>query len=131
MANVEPIHTSRNCLTPSGQRGKFSDFASQHDLIQPSNVLPSNFHERQQMIAAKTFPHAYFNDRPARWIFGNYASHNLMWSNDYPHPNSTWPQSREVIARDLGHVSEETRARLLRENVRGLYQLPALTSLLA
>ena len=52
-----------------------------------------------------------------------------MWSNDYPHPNSTWPKSREVIARDLGHVSEGTRARLLRENVRDLYQLPALTSL--
>ena len=50
-----------------------------------------------------------------------------MWSNDYPHPNSTWPQSRDVIARDLGHVSEETRARLLRDNVRELYKLPALT----
>jgi uncharacterized protein len=52
-----------------------------------------------------------------------------MWSNDYPHPNSTWPNSREVIARDLGDVSEERRVRLLRENVRELYQLPALTSL--
>jgi len=50
-----------------------------------------------------------------------------MWSNDYPHPNSTWPTSRDVIARDLGHVSEGARARLLRENVRELYKLPALT----
>ena len=50
-----------------------------------------------------------------------------MWSNDYPHPNSTWPKSQEVIARDLGHVAEDTRARLLRENVRELYQLPTLT----
>ena len=53
---------------------------------------------------------------------------SCMWSNDYPHPNSTWPQSRDVIARDLGHLSEETRSRLLRENVRQLYKLPALTS---
>jgi hypothetical protein len=40
-----------------------------------------------------------------------------------------WPKLREVIARDLKHVSEETRACLLRENVRELYRLPALTSL--
>ena len=48
------------------------------------------------------------------------------WSNDYPHPNSTWPKSWDVITRDLGHLSEETRSRLLRENVRQLYKLPAL-----
>jgi hypothetical protein len=40
-------------------------------------------------------------------------------------PNSTWTKSQEVIARDLGHVSEGTRTRLLRENVRELYKLPA------
>jgi predicted TIM-barrel fold metal-dependent hydrolase len=79
------------------------------------------------LIAAKAFLQARFNDPPAHWIFGHWGSHNLMWSNDYPHPNSTWPKSREVIARDLGQVSTETRARLLRENVRDLYQLPVLT----
>jgi hypothetical protein len=40
-----------------------------------------------------------------------------------------WPKLREVIARNLKHVSEETRACLLQENVRELYRLPALTSL--
>ena len=35
-------------------------------------------------------------------------------------------KSRDVITRDLGHLSEETRSRLLRENVRQLYKLPAL-----
>jgi hypothetical protein len=46
-----------------------------------------------------------------------------MWSNDYPHPNSTWPNSRRVIERDLGHLSEETRAKLVRENVARLYDI--------
>ena len=63
---------------------------------------------------------------PARWIFHAWGSNNLMWSNDYPHPNSTWPKSWDVITRDLGHLSEETRSRLLQENVRQLYKLPAL-----
>ena len=46
-----------------------------------------------------------------------------MWSNDYPHPNSTWPHSREVIERDLGHLPADARAKLVRENVVKLYNM--------
>ena len=77
-------------------------------------MFPSEYFNRQ-------FYATFFNYPPARWI-----SNNLMWSNDYPNPNSTWPKSSDVITRDLGHLSEETRSRLLRENVRQLYNLPAL-----
>ena len=44
-----------------------------------------------------------------------------MWSSDYPHSNSTWPHSREVIQRDLGHLAPEVREKLIRGNVAGLY----------
>jgi hypothetical protein len=44
-----------------------------------------------------------------------------MWSNDYPHPNSTWPNSRDVIARDLGHLPPDIRKKLLSETVSRLY----------
>jgi hypothetical protein len=83
-------------------------------------MLPSAYFFRQ-------FYATFSNDLPARWIFGNWADNDLMWSNDYPHPNSTWPKSRGVIARDLGQVSESPRTRLLWENVRELYKLPTLT----
>jgi hypothetical protein len=51
-----------------------------------------------------------------------------MWSNDYPHQNSTWPNSRDVIARDMGHLAAGDRAKLLNTNVTKLYNLkiPAL-----
>jgi predicted TIM-barrel fold metal-dependent hydrolase len=100
--------------------GQYDKYWSRGNLDSPLTMLPSEYFFRQ-------FYATFFNDPPARWIFGNWADNNLMWSNDYPHPNSTWPKSREVIARDLGQVSVGTRARLLRENVRELYQLPALT----
>ena len=44
-----------------------------------------------------------------------------MWSSDYPHNNSTWPHSRQVIERDLGHLAPEIRQKLVRDNVVGLY----------
>src|SRR5208337_397310 len=78
-----------------------------------SPMFPSEYFFRQ-------FYATFFNDPPARWIFDAWGRNNLMWSNDYPHPNSTWPKSWDVITRDLGNLSEETRSRLLRENVRQL-----------
>jgi len=47
-----------------------------------------------------------------------------MWSNDFPHGNSTWPNSRHVVARDLGDLPAPLRAKLVRENVAGLYNIP-------
>ena len=100
--------------------GQYDKYWGRGNLDSPLTMFPSEYFFRQ-------FYATFFNDPPARWIFGTWGSHNLMWSNDYPHPNSTWPKSWDVIARDLGHVSEATRARLLRENVRELYKLPVLT----
>jgi predicted TIM-barrel fold metal-dependent hydrolase len=35
--------------------------------------------------------------------------HNLMWSSDYPHPVSSWPNSRPTIERIFAGVSEQDR----------------------
>jgi predicted TIM-barrel fold metal-dependent hydrolase len=48
---------------------------------------------------------------------------NLMWSNDFPHPNSTWPNSIKVIQRDLGHLPAETQTKVLAANACRLYRL--------
>jgi hypothetical protein len=47
-----------------------------------------------------------------------------MWSNDFPHGNSTWLKSREVVARDLGDLPGPVRAKLVRENVAKVYNIP-------
>ena len=52
-----------------------------------------------------------------------------MWSNDYPHQNSTWPNSRDVINRDMAHLPADDRDKLLNTNVRKLYNLNAPASL--
>jgi predicted TIM-barrel fold metal-dependent hydrolase len=48
-----------------------------------------------------------------------------MWSNDFPHPNSTWPNSRKIIERDLGHLSAETQRKVVCDNVSRLYNIDA------
>ena len=103
---------------------QFDKYWSRGNLQSQMKLNPSEYFERQIYAT-------FFNDPPARMLFGSWGTKNCMWSNDYPHPNSTWPNSREVIARDLGHLSADVKARLLSENVRELYGLPVLEPLMA
>ena len=71
----------------------------------------------------------FFNDLVGGKMFSWWGVDNCMWSNDYPHQNSTWPNSRAVIERDMAHLSAEAREKLLNTNVRKLYKLNAPVSL--
>jgi uncharacterized protein len=48
----------------------------------------------------------------------------LMWANDFPHSDSTWPWSQEMLAEHTAHLTEEEKRKILYENVRSLYSLP-------
>jgi predicted TIM-barrel fold metal-dependent hydrolase len=45
----------------------------------------------------------------------------LMFGSDYPHAESTWPNSRDFLSKLLNRVSEADRAKLVRDNVARLY----------
>jgi predicted TIM-barrel fold metal-dependent hydrolase len=77
---------------------------------------PSEYFQRQ------VFP-TFFNDATGGYLLARWYVDNCMWSNDYPHGSSTWPNSRDVIRRDLGHLSRDEQIKLVRGNVARLYQL--------
>ena len=58
-------------------------------------------------------------------IYNIRGEDNIMWSNDFPHPNSTWPNSLKIIQRDLGHLSPETQRKVVCGNVSRLYNIDA------
>jgi hypothetical protein len=66
----------------------------------------------------------FFNDAVGGHMLSWWGTENCMWSNDFPHGNSTWPNSREIVARDMGNLPAATRAKLVRENVARLYDIP-------
>ena len=82
----------------------------------PAKDLPGTYFGRQVFAT-------FFNDPPSRWMLQDWGFDSCMWSNDYPHPNSTWPHSRNVIARDLGHLPPDIRKKLLSETVSRLYDI--------
>jgi predicted TIM-barrel fold metal-dependent hydrolase len=46
---------------------------------------------------------------------------NIMWSSDFPHLASTYPNSRQFIADNLAGLSEPDRRKIVHDNVAQLY----------
>jgi len=46
----------------------------------------------------------FFNDAVGGRMLSWWGEDNCMWSNDFPHGNSTWGHSREIAARDMGDL---------------------------
>jgi hypothetical protein len=86
------------------------------DVAIPLTMKPSEYMRRQVRAT-------FFNDAigPLTLPFLGYDL--LMWSSDYPHQNSTWPHSRDVIARDLGNLAPAHREKLVHRNVAELHKL--------
>jgi predicted TIM-barrel fold metal-dependent hydrolase len=47
----------------------------------------------------------------------------LLWANDFPHSDSTWPWSQEMLAEHTRHLTPEQRDWILHDNVAELYGL--------
>ena len=46
---------------------------------------------------------------------------NLLWGSDYPHLESTFPRSREILDRVMADVGEDERDRMTRRNTAEMY----------
>jgi predicted TIM-barrel fold metal-dependent hydrolase len=47
----------------------------------------------------------------------------LLWANDFPHSDSTWPRSQELLAKHASHLSPAELRLILHDNVAELYGL--------
>ena len=44
-----------------------------------------------------------------------------MWGSDFPHPDGVWPDSREYVQREMGHLPADVRRKIVCENAARLY----------
>ena len=48
---------------------------------------------------------------------------NILWSTDFPHPATTWPNSRSVVERQFAGIPEDERRLICAGNAARLYDL--------
>ena len=80
----------------------------------PIATEPSNYFRRQVFAT-------FFRDPMAGHLLDWWGTDNCMWSNDYPHGNTTWPKSRDYISKSFGHFPDELQERLVKGNATRLY----------
>jgi len=49
--------------------------------------------------------------------------HRLMWANDFPHSDSTWPWSQAMLAEHTTALTDAQRRAILCDNVAELYHI--------
>ena len=50
----------------------------------------------------------------------------LLWGNDYPHDEGTFPHSREAIERTFGGIGKDDKRKMLFENAARIYGFSGL-----
>jgi uncharacterized protein len=81
------------------------------------SLRPSDYWRRQCKATYQT-------DRIGIQLLDEVGADNIMWGSDFPHPDGVWPDSREVIQRELGHLRPEVRRKIVCENAARLYGFP-------
>jgi predicted TIM-barrel fold metal-dependent hydrolase len=81
-------------------------------------MKPSDYWHRQMYATFQL-------DRTGIALLDRIGEDNVMWGSDFPHPDGVWPDSREFIASQLGHLPAETRRKLVFDNAARLYGFPA------
>jgi predicted TIM-barrel fold metal-dependent hydrolase len=46
---------------------------------------------------------------------------NILWSTDFPHPATTWPNSQQIVARQFAHIPAEERDLICSANAARVY----------
>ena len=80
------------------------------------DLLPSEYWRRQ-------FYATFEDDRAGVLTREMVGVGNLMWANDYPHLDSTWPCSHQILDEILADVPAGERRAITHDNVASLYRL--------
>jgi predicted TIM-barrel fold metal-dependent hydrolase len=100
MARMDNVYTER---AVGVKRERFKD-----------GLLPSDFFRRNIFIS-------FQEDDLGIQLRSHIGVENLMWGSDYPHAESTFPKSRQIVAHILKDVPDEEKVKIAADNAARLY----------
>lgn len=82
----------------------------------PLSRLPSELF-REQVWAT------YQSDEVGLHLLQFFGDGHMMWASDYPHPDSTWPNSVDVVEKETAHLTPIEKKKLVRDNALAFFGL--------
>ncbi|HZT06086.1 MAG TPA: amidohydrolase family protein [Chloroflexota bacterium] len=97
---------------------EFTDHQFREDRVDREGyeLNPSGMFHRQCAVTG-------WYDRAAVRTRQHIGVENIMWSTNFPLTTSTWPNTREFVARAMAEVPEDERRRILWGNAAAIYRL--------
>ena len=79
-------------------------------------MTPSEYIRRQVWLT-------FLDDPVGAASYEAVGQDTFMWGSDFPHTDSTWPNSRSVIARNFDSVPDSIATKILHDNAAKLYHI--------
>ena len=138
---IHVIHVVEQCLTRMVYGGVFERFpnltvvSAENDVGWIPNWVHRLDHVHSKIANTKQLPlkpsdyvrrnvWATFQDDPlgpATWKF--FGESNYMWASDFPHADSTFPNSLQVIGENFAGVPADVTRNIVFENANRLYNI--------
>ena len=138
---IHVIHVVEQCITSLVYGGVFERFSklqvvsAENDVGWIPNWVHRLDHVHSKVANARQLPMkpseyvrrnvwATFQDDPlgpATWKF--FGEHNYMWASDFPHADSTFPNSLKTIGENFAGVPESVTRQIVFDNANRLYNV--------
>ena len=82
----------------------------------PLKRLPSEVFKKQVWAT-------YQQDLVGLNLIHFFGDGHMMWASDYPHPDSTWPNSQAILEKEMANIDPAMRQRITHDNARDFYKL--------
>ena len=84
--------------------------------------MPASEYVRRQVWAT------FLDDSVGAAWFETHGVDTFMWGSDFPHSDSTWPESQSVLRKNLAGVGESVGRKLVCDNAAQLYGIDISTA---
>jgi predicted TIM-barrel fold metal-dependent hydrolase len=120
-------HPRLKLVCVEGDAGWLPHFAYRMDHAYNRHRYVDKCRELSRMPSELLFENVYLtfqDDLVAFRLTHMLNPQRLMWANDFPHNDSTWPNSQKLLAEHTRDLAPQDKQWILRDNVRELYRLP-------
>jgi len=86
-------------------------------------LVPNATPESPSFYMKRQFFATFENDPIGMAAYRFYGADNYMWASDFPHRNTTWPNSHKVIAENFADIPDDVTEKIVHGNVSRLFGL--------
>jgi predicted TIM-barrel fold metal-dependent hydrolase len=120
-------HPDLRLVCVEGDAGWVPHFSYRMDHIYARQRYLRKCDELYRLPSEQLFENVYFTfqDDAVAWKTVDLMNpHRLMWANDFPHNDASWPNSQRILAEQSAVAAPEVSSLITRQNVSELYDLP-------